>query len=653
MSEVDESKENMKKEVLDEIIEWAKYTDSVEYKKMRKLSLEEKIEAMIEWNKYYPMMRLDKVYDLLPGYKRNSYYNYDMCNVRNNESFLKFDAEPGWEYYSHYYSDYSRYARIRTILESFNKIKEYYGEVKRCKKNGELTEEQISRCKEGNVRGVFGYPKSTEKIAADYNFDIDKIDEIITKYGTIENYLIQENLGWKDCRRDFFEENLNNDKGIENLIFAVQGFKGRTIYNKDVILEKINKIVDSEKQRKALTEYYGLNGQEEKKLKEIGAEMGISEGYAQQHISKAIQLLKTRKNELDIKYIPDFRDIEQEDSIKIVKALGNYALGNSDKYNIENLNELVYDCKLIENYGTTMIPDEEKEKRDTELQIKELKKQVEPKNVSIDQLDLPIRTRNRLHKAGIHTVQEMIDFDAYRSKYDTGGIERLGGLGNDKFAEVKRVIKIYKEAQEDKLDEIEDSQKDLSEEREITPREKVLKTSIEELNISNRGLNVLKKMNVSTLKDLLDIDKDHLRGRRGMGQTSFDEIILKLSEKGLEYNQDGKLAFKDIQEQEEMSNEPVNEQTDLSVKANESIDIDEEKKKELHSEVKVISENTETSEVKKEKTELELLKEERDRLLVKQRMIQEKLAQAKELSASYDRLNGDSKDKENIDLDDE
>ena len=58
-----------------------------------------------------------------------------------------------------------QYDRLENISESFKKLQGYYQYVRYRKYSGKLTEEQISRCKEGNVRGAFGYPESTEKIA--------------------------------------------------------------------------------------------------------------------------------------------------------------------------------------------------------------------------------------------------------------------------------------------------------------------------------------------------------------------------------------------------------------------------------------------------------------------------------------------------------
>lgn len=54
---------------------------------------------------------------------------------------------------------------------------------------GKLTSSQENACKEGNVRGVFGYPVQIEELAKKYRISPDKIDYILSKYGTMEDYI--------------------------------------------------------------------------------------------------------------------------------------------------------------------------------------------------------------------------------------------------------------------------------------------------------------------------------------------------------------------------------------------------------------------------------------------------------------------------------
>lgn len=450
-------------------------------------TIEEKIDAIIEWNKQYPVMRLDE----------DSHLYADWYLLEQEDEL----------------TDGERYDRIKNISERFEKLKKYYDYVKQRKYQGKLTEVQISRCKEGNVRGAFGYPESTEQIANDYNYNIDRLDFILSRYGTISNYLVQEHLGWDE--KKFFEINLNNDVGIERIIASIYGFREGKIYNRDVVLEQLNRIEFSdnpelsENRRKVLMEYYGIN-EEKKSTKDIAKEMNISTNTVRKYIHKALKTLSEHKKHFDITYIPNFDKIDEEDRKKIVDALGNYAFGKPDKYNIDNLDELVDICKTIEKYGTTRISDEEKEKKDIEAQIEDLQKQI---NIPIEQLDLSARSFNSLRREGINSLQ-----------------------------------------------------------------------------------------------DLLHKSEGELLKIRGMGNMTYNKTITKLKEYGIVFNQDGKLDFENSQEQTELSD-------------------DEEKIEALQDEVETIDENTEITEEKKEKTEKEMLIEKREQLQRKARRIQEKIEQ--------------------------
>lgn len=562
-------------------------------------TIEEKIDEMIEWNKKYPQMRLDKnAYSHIKSESKAIFIEYFL---KDEES--KFNLYDAGEL-----TDGERYDRLNSLVERFEKLQGYYRYATQRKYRGKLTKEQISRCKEGNVRGVFGYPESTEKIANDYNCNIDRLDYILSRYGTISNYLVQEHLGWDE--KKFFEINLNNDVGIERLIASAQGFRRGTIYNRDVVLEQLNRIEFSdntelsENRRKALMKYYGIN-EEKKYAEDIAKEINVSTATVHNYINIALKTLREHEKDFDITYIPNFDKIDEEDRKKIVDALGNYAFGKPDKYNIENLNELVDICKAIEKYGTTRISDEEKEKKDIEAQIEDLQSQIEVGNIQIEKLDLTIREYNSLHRAGIQTVQDIIDYD---KKYEGYGLEKIRNLSSRGANEIRRKIEIYREILEADSTEIEDLQEISPEEEERLERERILETSLEELDLSARSFNILKKARKNSLQDLLHKSKKDLLKFRGMGKASSDEIISKLSEYGIVFNQDGKLDFENSQEQTELSD-------------------DEEKVETLQDEVETIDENTEITEEKKEKTEKEMLIEKREQLQRKARRIQEKIEQ--------------------------
>lgn len=209
--------------------------------------IDEKIDELIKWNKEYPMMRLDEENHMVDLHN-SDYIDYDM--VEYNERYLNIHDKDELTLGE-------RYDRLESISKRFKELQNYYEYVKSRKYRGKLTEEQISRCKEGNVRGVFGYPESTEKIAHDYGIsedDIYGLDNILSKYVSIENYLVQENLGWKDDNFNFYEVDLNNDKGIERLLY-----RGMGVYS---LIDNL----DIYKQLEIVNDYYILYGRTKARL---------------------------------------------------------------------------------------------------------------------------------------------------------------------------------------------------------------------------------------------------------------------------------------------------------------------------------------------------------------------------------------------------
>ena len=115
---------------------------------------DEKIEMLVEWMAKYPK-----------------------AEIRQNipEDILKEYATTEEEYLS--------------IVTQYQKMQKYYEYIRARKSNGKLTEKQISKCKEGNVRGVFGYPTLVEELATKTGKSEKDIEYIIRNYGTMEHFI--------------------------------------------------------------------------------------------------------------------------------------------------------------------------------------------------------------------------------------------------------------------------------------------------------------------------------------------------------------------------------------------------------------------------------------------------------------------------------
>ena len=71
-------------------------------------------------------------------------------------------------------------------------------------------------------------------------------------------------------------------------------------------------------------------------------------------------------------------------------------------------------------------------------------------------------------------------------------------------------------------------------EREETIKEKVLEMTIEELDMSVRSFNCLKRAGIDTVEDLTNRTEEDMIKVRNLGKKSLEEVILKLQSLGFE-----------------------------------------------------------------------------------------------------------------------
>ncbi len=75
-------------------------------------------------------------------------------------------------------------------------------------------------------------------------------------------------------------------------------------------------------------------------------------------------------------------------------------------------------------------------------------------------------------------------------------------------------------------------------EKEETHKEKMLEMTIEELDLSVRSYNCLKRAGINTVKELTDRTVSDMVKVRNLGQKSLEEIKLKLNDLGVSFRQD-------------------------------------------------------------------------------------------------------------------
>ncbi len=72
-------------------------------------------------------------------------------------------------------------------------------------------------------------------------------------------------------------------------------------------------------------------------------------------------------------------------------------------------------------------------------------------------------------------------------------------------------------------------------EKEESKKEKVLEMSIEELELSVRSFNCLKRAAIATVEDLANKSQEDMMKVRNLGKKSLDEVTNKLHSLGLDF----------------------------------------------------------------------------------------------------------------------
>ncbi len=75
-------------------------------------------------------------------------------------------------------------------------------------------------------------------------------------------------------------------------------------------------------------------------------------------------------------------------------------------------------------------------------------------------------------------------------------------------------------------------------EKDDDGKEKVLEMTIEELDLSVRSFNCLKRAGINTVEDLIGKSEDDMMKVRNLGRKSLDEVVAKLQSLGFGLNRE-------------------------------------------------------------------------------------------------------------------
>ena len=152
--------------------------------------------------------------------------------------------------------------------------------------------------------------------------------------------------------------------------------------------------------------------------------------------------------------------------------------------------------------------------------------------MTIDDMDLSVRSYNCLKRANINTVEntrvgDATDYDKLTLEVWTDGTI----TARDAVSLGARILCDHFVLFTD-LSETMGSKSTVVEKAE-TQRDKVLELTIEELDLSVRSFNCLKRANINTVEDLISKTEDEMMKVRNLGRKSLEEVINKLAMMGL------------------------------------------------------------------------------------------------------------------------
>ncbi|MCI8637531.1 MAG: hypothetical protein HFJ36_06975 [Clostridia bacterium] len=452
-------------------------------------SISEKVEALIEWMEKYPKATI------VP---------------KVSEDVLRQYSKTDREY--------------EQILEEYEKIKEYYQYVRIRKRKNKVDENEIIKCRLGNVGGVFGYPNQIEKLAKQYGISEEKISYIMDKYGTIDNfhklYRNQELENEKDViLANSFIKNLvdidcNFNVGYDNLYREIirrtnNTYNELVLYSSEGIKECIENL--SENERTILEKRFCLTSNNNSNtLMNIASEMKITAEGVRKIQERALKRLRIRKKEF---------------TFDINKLINSKFITDNEKMQLLEIEKELKDINFsrVDIARNSVI---ERLRNLKALQIKE-KASIPEDYISIENAKFTTRAYSVLRFQGINYLHEI-------SNYTYKELSNLRNLGAISRQEI--IAKLAEHGLQ------------LKEEANIEKKEGQI--TIKDANLSIRAYKALRSKGINYLQEISNYTYEELISLKSIGVTTMQEIITKLAEHGLQLKEKSDLEEKDTEKQE-------------------------------------------------------------------------------------------------------
>lgn len=540
-------------------------------------TIDEKIDALIEWKKKYPDVIIER---------KNLNQPISDATIRKLEELAQAEG-----------------VEFSELEERYRKIRSYNEYVRYRESSGKLTEPQWNKCKEGNLRGKFGFPTEIEKVADKLKIDVKKVADITDRFGSINNFIQM----YRDGKLSEEQTMLYNNNLINNMIdidcnplaenYSKLACLIKPFYKQHELImfsskgmEEALETLLTPREKEVMQLRYGLIDSEAKSLKDLSKHFNITRERIRQIEAKTSRkLVHPRSNKFKPFTIKDLKESEY--------------VSDEEREALTDLESDIFSSNLIFKHDFIDDLDFGKDKFDVVRNIKEqvnIRKE-EAKNqttqkllkadTTIEELDISVSSFFRLKRAGINTINDLRSLTKEE-------VSKIRNLGRKQFEEVVAKVEELKSCEVIKTLEAETQTEKIIEEKAL---------EIEELGLSTRGWKCLKRAGINTLADLEKLSYKELLHINKLGNKTALDIIAKVKKYGITFEDADELDVPD------------------------SVGTTEGEPSE-----KVYSES-EMEEIKAKRTELE----------AELKALDEQTRKARELLAEYNKLIGD--DKENTD----
>jgi DNA-directed RNA polymerase subunit alpha len=239
---------------------------------------------------------------------------------------------------------------------------------------------------------------------------------------------------------------------------------------------------------------------------------------------KQVRFKRTTDEELDQeKILISGKGKEELVAGDIEKATSNFRIMNPDMVICRMEKNVKLDMEIIVSKGRGYVPAEENEIKDMPIGT-----------ISMDAIYTPIK--NVRYSIENTRVEQRTDYEKLIVEIKTDGTihpeEAIKGAARILIQHLMLVSdeNITFESREKKEDDVVDEQ--------VLQMRKLLKTPLEDLDLSVRAYNCLKAAKISSLSELVKYDTNELLKFRNFGRKSLMEIEALIQEKGLHFGMD-------------------------------------------------------------------------------------------------------------------